>query len=191
MRSFGCRGNGDWRTGRLDSREPGPFCRAPACGRRGCGGYRDCGLVSGMDGLHVFRIKRAWVALLSDHPVFDWGMELRWIPGRALDMAKRGCMAHGPCAARRGPRVRGPTDGAVRVRWGLVSCRCDGGRPPAIIKNGGMAEWLKAAVLKTVNGVTRSGVRIPLPPPDSGKISLGTVLWDLPKMAAAPEELRP
>jgi hypothetical protein len=30
---------------------------------------------------------------------------------------------------------------------------------------GGMAEWLKAAVLKTVNGETRSGVRIPLPPP--------------------------
>ena len=28
-----------------------------------------------------------------------------------------------------------------------------------------MAEWLKAAVLKTVSGVTRSGVRIPLPPP--------------------------
>jgi hypothetical protein len=28
-----------------------------------------------------------------------------------------------------------------------------------------MAERLKAAVLKTVNGVTRSGVRIPLPPP--------------------------
>ena len=33
------------------------------------------------------------------------------------------------------------------------------------IKSGGMAEWLKAAVLKTVSGVTRSGVRIPLPPP--------------------------
>jgi hypothetical protein len=33
------------------------------------------------------------------------------------------------------------------------------------MENGGMAEWLKAAVLKTVNGVTRSGVRIPLPPP--------------------------
>jgi hypothetical protein len=31
--------------------------------------------------------------------------------------------------------------------------------------SGGMAEWLKAAVLKTVNGETRSGVRIPLPPP--------------------------
>ena len=30
---------------------------------------------------------------------------------------------------------------------------------------GGMAEWSKAAVLKTVSGVTRSGVRIPLPPP--------------------------
>ena len=29
-----------------------------------------------------------------------------------------------------------------------------------------MAEWLKAAVLKTVSGVTRSGVRIPLPPPN-------------------------
>jgi hypothetical protein len=28
-----------------------------------------------------------------------------------------------------------------------------------------MGEWLKPAVLKTVNGVTRSGVRIPLPPP--------------------------
>jgi hypothetical protein len=31
--------------------------------------------------------------------------------------------------------------------------------------NGGMAEWLKAAVLKTVDGETRPGVRIPLPPP--------------------------
>ena len=30
-----------------------------------------------------------------------------------------------------------------------------------------MAEWLKAAVLKTVSGVTHSGVRIPLPPPES------------------------
>ena len=30
---------------------------------------------------------------------------------------------------------------------------------------GGMAEWLKAAVLKTVIGVSLSGVRIPLPPP--------------------------
>ncbi len=29
-----------------------------------------------------------------------------------------------------------------------------------------MGEWLKPAVLKTVSGVTRSGVRIPLPPPD-------------------------
>jgi hypothetical protein len=27
-----------------------------------------------------------------------------------------------------------------------------------------MGEWLKPAVLKTVSGVTRSGVRIPLPP---------------------------
>src|ERR1035438_8971363 len=31
-----------------------------------------------------------------------------------------------------------------------------------------MGEWLIPAVLKTVNGETRSGVRIPLPPP-SGK----------------------
>src|ERR1039457_4849080 len=30
-----------------------------------------------------------------------------------------------------------------------------------------MGEWLKPAVLKTVSGVTRSGVRIPLPPPNS------------------------
>ena len=30
-----------------------------------------------------------------------------------------------------------------------------------------MAEWSKAAVSKTVNGVTRSGVRIPFSPPFS------------------------
>src|ERR1700733_8815068 len=29
-----------------------------------------------------------------------------------------------------------------------------------------MGEWLKPAVLKTVSGVTRSGGRIPLPPPN-------------------------
>jgi hypothetical protein len=29
-----------------------------------------------------------------------------------------------------------------------------------------MGEWLKPAVLKTVCGVTRTGVRIPLPPPE-------------------------
>ena len=28
-----------------------------------------------------------------------------------------------------------------------------------------MGEWLKPAVLKTVDGETRPGVRIPLPPP--------------------------
>jgi hypothetical protein len=41
------------------------------------------------------------------------------------------------------------------------------------IVNGGMAEWLKAAVLKTVSGVTRSGVRIPLPPPDTKMTVVG------------------
>ena len=41
------------------------------------------------------------------------------------------------------------------------------------IEDGGMAEWLKAAVLKTVNGVTRSGVRIPLPPPDIKMTAVG------------------
>jgi hypothetical protein len=39
------------------------------------------------------------------------------------------------------------------------------------MENGGMAEWLKAAVLKTVSGVTRSGVRIPLPPPEKKRVS--------------------
>jgi hypothetical protein len=39
---------------------------------------------------------------------------------------------------------------------------------------GGMGEWLKPAVLKTVSGVTRSGVRIPLPPP-SLKNSLAVI----------------
>ena len=33
------------------------------------------------------------------------------------------------------------------------------------MESGGMAERFKAAVLKTVDGVTRPGVRIPLPPP--------------------------
>src|ERR1017187_2235388 len=39
-------------------------------------------------------------------------------------------------------------------------------QPDAYNKDaGGMGEWLIPAVLKTVNGETRSGVRIPLPPP--------------------------
>ena len=33
------------------------------------------------------------------------------------------------------------------------------------INCGGMAEWLKAAVLKTASRVIVTGVRIPLPPP--------------------------
>ena len=33
------------------------------------------------------------------------------------------------------------------------------------MEGGGMGEWLKPAVLKTVDGETRPGVRIPLPPP--------------------------
>lgn len=40
-------------------------------------------------------------------------------------------------------------------------------------KSGGMGEWLKPAVLKTVSGVTRSGVRIPLPPPENQFIRTG------------------
>jgi hypothetical protein len=42
-----------------------------------------------------------------------------------------------------------------------------------------MAEWFKAAVLKTVDGETRPGVRIPLPPPDFNLRTTG----DGPKMA--------
>ena len=38
---------------------------------------------------------------------------------------------------------------------------------PAIYKCGGIAKWLKAAVLKTVRGVTPSWVRILLPPPST------------------------
>src|ERR1035438_9621920 len=43
---------------------------------------------------------------------------------------------------------------------------------------GGMGEWLKPAVLKTVSGVTRSGVRIPLPPPGlMDAKNLGGGIW--------------
>jgi hypothetical protein len=38
---------------------------------------------------------------------------------------------------------------------------------------GGMGEWLKPAVLKTVDGETRPGVRIPLPPPQYERPLLG------------------
>ena len=35
----------------------------------------------------------------------------------------------------------------------------------AVVRRGGMAEWFKAAVLKTVEPERVPGVRIPLPPP--------------------------
>ena len=43
------------------------------------------------------------------------------------------------------------------------------------VVSGGMGEWLKPAVLKTVSGASRSGVRIPLPPPvaDTGDSAIG------------------
>jgi hypothetical protein len=41
-----------------------------------------------------------------------------------------------------------------------------------------MAEWLKAAVLKTVSGVTHSGVRIPLPPPRYKSFSVNRLTED-------------
>ena len=37
---------------------------------------------------------------------------------------------------------------------------------------GGVAEWLIAPVSKAGNGVTRSGVQIPLPPPNFLEIPL-------------------
>jgi hypothetical protein len=53
-------------------------------------------------------------------------------------------------------------------RWSrgtqYFACR-KGLYPHNIYDRGGMAEWLKAAVLKTVRGVTPSWVRILLPPP--------------------------
>ena len=46
-----------------------------------------------------------------------------------------------------------------------------------------MAEWFKAAVLKTVDGETRPGVRIPLPPP---VFSCGELRRNAPKFSAYP-----
>ena len=63
--------------------------------------------------------------------------------------------------ARRIPR----REALGSARPGVAGDRRCPFRKFATIEDGGMAERLKAAVLKTVNGVTRSGVRIPLPPP--------------------------
>src|SRR5438876_172402 len=65
-------------------------------------------------------------------------------------------------AAAESPRVRAQSDPVCTGR--------SASRRSSTIEDGGMAEWLKAAVLKTVNGVTRSGVRIPLPPPGRGSV---------------------
>jgi hypothetical protein len=46
----------------------------------------------------------------------------------------------------------------------------------AIVRNGGVAEWLKAAVLKTVRLERASGVRIPPPPPGIDAVS-GAFQW--------------
>src|SRR6202012_2866563 len=57
--------------------------------------------------------------------------------------------------------------GRIEIKSGTCSREGLSIRPDesAKIGNGEMGEWLKPAVLKTVCGVTRTGVRIPLPPP--------------------------
>ena len=44
-----------------------------------------------------------------------------------------------------------------------------------VVRRGGMAEWFKAAVLKTVEPERVPGVRIPLPPPNI-EVPLGTTV---------------
>lgn len=51
---------------------------------------------------------------------------------------------------------------------------------------GGMAEWLKAAVLKTVKGESSSRVRIPLPPHTSNGALRGVFLCAEGEGAAFP-----
>ena len=68
-------------------------------------------------------------------------------------------------------RKAGPRRNHERPERSQRQARCPGAgaRPRLTFYNkeaGGMGEWLKPAVLKTVNGETRSGVRIPLPPPN-------------------------
>src|SRR5689334_16214376 len=55
------------------------------------------------------------------------------------------------------------TRGVVRAALDSALARRRG--PQGYDGSGGMAERFKAAVLKTVDGETRPGVRIPLPPP--------------------------
>ena len=54
-----------------------------------------------------------------------------------------------------------------RLPGNIVSVITDDTLSLATLVRGGMGEWLKPAVLKTVCGETRTGVRIPLPPPES------------------------
>jgi hypothetical protein len=79
------------------------------------------------------------------------------------------CVAHtqkpaGQEGCREGPGLH--SDNAPKIAFHLAKCK---GRHiifSATYQVGGMAEWLKAAVLKTVRGATPSWVRILLPPPD-------------------------
>ena len=52
---------------------------------------------------------------------------------------------------------------AARIK---VNNHCEVIGKSGSLKFGGMAEWFKAAVLKTVEPVRVPGVRIPLPPPE-------------------------
>src|SRR5262249_8147944 len=70
------------------------------------------------------------------------------LPGLAEAIPGIGCHEPDP----QSPAGDGCEPRRIKIRYAKTS-------------RGGMGEWLKPAVLKTVCGVTRTGVRIPLPPP--------------------------
>ena len=74
-----------------------------------------------------------------------------------LGLATIGARLFGPVSGIKSLIPESPVERRARV---LITLRAI-----SYFGNGGMAEWLMAAVLKTVDGETRSGVRIPLPPP--------------------------
>src|SRR4029077_13333644 len=73
------------------------------------------------------------------------------------------------------PEIAGESSASNYIKP-VQRCPSNGSDKSDSIESGGMAEWFKAAVLKTVDGESCPGVRIPLPPPDYLAVRLNASL---------------